>query len=73
MNKNLKLSNTSQNDLESVCIVIRSVPAKFGLPRMFRSAVDESINLEHGDIVVLAVFECWEASTLFSKIDITVS
>ena len=35
--------------------------------------VDESINLEHGDIVVLAVFECWEASTLFSKIDITVS
>ena len=36
-------------------------------------AVDESINLEHGDIVVLAVFECWEASTLFSKIDITVS
>ena len=37
------------------------------------NSVDESINLEHGDIVVLAVFECWEASTLFSKIDITVS
>ena len=37
------------------------------------NAVDESINLEHGDIVVLAVFECWEASTLFSKMDIAES
>ena len=36
-------------------------------------SVDESINLEHGDIVVLAVFECWEASRRFYKIDITVS
>ena len=36
MNENFKLSKTSRNDLESICIVIRSVPAKFGLPRMFR-------------------------------------
>ena len=36
MNENFKLSKTSRNDLESVCIVIRSVPAKFGLPTMFR-------------------------------------
>ena len=36
MNEHFKLSKTSRNDLESICIVIRSVPAKFGLPRMFR-------------------------------------
>ena len=35
MNEHFKLSKTSRNDLESICIVrvIRSVPAKFGLPR----------------------------------------
>ena len=36
MNEHFKLSKTSRNDLESICIVIRSVLAKFGLPRMFR-------------------------------------
>ena len=35
--------------------------------------VDESINLEHGDIVVLAVFECWKDSIRFSKMDIAIN
>ena len=35
-------------------------------------AVDGSINLEYGDIILilLAVFECWEDSIRFSKMDI---
>ena len=35
-------------------------------------AVDGPINLEYGDIILilLAVFECWEDSIRFSKMDI---
>jgi len=43
------------------------------IPRWRDQIVDESINSEHGEIEVLAVLECCEASTLFSKINTTVS
>ena len=37
MNKIFKLSETAQNDVESVCIEVKSVPAKFGGPGIPRT------------------------------------
>ena len=37
MNKIFKSSETAQNDVESVCIEVKSVPAKFGGPGIPRT------------------------------------
>jgi len=54
MNENFKVSETPQNDSESVCIVIRSVPAKFGPSTMsgrgLRPKVDTKSRILRGHI-----------------------
>ena len=46
MNKIFKLSESAQNDVESVCIDVTSVPAKFGgpgIPRTVTRTVPSSV------------------------------
>ena len=46
MNKIFKLPETAQNDVESVCIDVTSVPAKFGgpgIPRTVTRAVPSTV------------------------------
>ena len=48
MNKIFKLSETAQNDVESVCIEVTSVPAKFGgpdIPRTVTKTVPSTVRI----------------------------
>ena len=52
MNEIFKLSKMVQNDLKSLCIVTKSVPAKFGVPgKLF---LQLNISEITGDIVVVS-------------------
>ena len=73
MNENdilLKVFRMVQNWSERVNIGPRTNQTKFGNHCMSRTCVSRF--LEHGDIEVLAVFERWEASIRFLKMDIVI-